>query len=96
MAVRLNRDDREAALAGLPGWSYDPASSALTRSFSFKSFTEAFAFMKRVAALAEAANHHPDWSNSYNTVTIGLSTHDAGGVSAKDVALAQAIDGVLT
>jgi 4a-hydroxytetrahydrobiopterin dehydratase len=63
--------------------------------FKFKTFSEAFAFMTRVALAAERAGHHPDWSNSYNTVTIRLSTHDAGGLSDKDIALAEAIDKLL-
>ena len=95
MATRLSKDDRDTALTRLPGWTYDAAAGALTRKFGFKTFTEAFAFMTRVAALAEAADHHPDWSNSYNTVTIALSTHDAGGVTARDVALAEAIGTVI-
>ena len=96
MVTRLSKDERQGALTRLPGWSYDAAAGTLTRTFGFKTFSEAFAFMTRVAALAEAANHHPDWSNSYNSVTIALSTHDAGGVSARDVALAEAIERVIT
>ncbi|MFC4871170.1 4a-hydroxytetrahydrobiopterin dehydratase [Negadavirga shengliensis] len=65
----------------------------LTKTFKFKDFTEAFAFMTRVAFIAEAHNHHPDWSNSYNTVTIELTTHDKGNVvTQKDKDLAKAID----
>jgi 4a-hydroxytetrahydrobiopterin dehydratase len=65
----------------------------LTKTFKFKDFTEAFAFMTRVAFIAEAHNHHPDWSNSYNTVTIELTTHDKGNVvTQKDKDLAEAID----
>ena len=65
----------------------------LTRTFQFKDFTEAFAFMTRVALIAEKMNHHPYWTNVYNTVTIELNTHDAGGVvTEKDHALAKAID----
>lgn len=74
-------------------WSDD--GSALTRRFEFADFSEAFAFMTRVALLAESANHHPDWSNSWNTVTISLSSHDAGDVvTDRDRELAAAIDGL--
>jgi 4a-hydroxytetrahydrobiopterin dehydratase len=93
MATKLTDTDRAAALAGLPGWTYD-ASGSIARSFTFKTFSEAFAFMTRVALAAEKAGHHPDWSNSYNKVEITLSTHDAGGLTEKDIALAKAIDGM--
>lgn len=69
---------------------------ALSREFEFADFSEAFAFMTRVALLAESANHHPDWSNSWNKVTINLSSHDAGGtVTGRDRELAAAIDGLV-
>ena len=74
----------------VPGWELK--NNALEREFKFKDFAEAFAFMTRVAALAEKANHHPDWSNVYNRVTIRLSTHEAGGVTGKDLELAQQIN----
>jgi 4a-hydroxytetrahydrobiopterin dehydratase len=80
------------ALADLPDWRYDAEAAALRRGFGFPDFSAAFAFMVRVALLAEAAGHHPDWSNSYNKVEIALSTHSAGGVTDKDVALARGID----
>lgn len=92
MVEKLGKTEREAALSGLSGWVYDEADDAIDRVFKFKNFSEAFAFMSRVALAAEKAGHHPDWSNSYNTVTIRLSTHDAGGLSAKDIELAKAID----
>lgn len=95
MIERLDDAQREKALSGLSGWVYDEADSGITRVFKFKTFSEAFAFMTRVALAAERAGHHPDWSNSYNTVTIRLSTHDAGGLSDKDIALAEAIDKLL-
>jgi 4a-hydroxytetrahydrobiopterin dehydratase len=88
----FSEDECAAALAALPGWSLDPAGNALLRTYRFADFVEAFAFMARVALLAEAADHHPEWSNVYNKVVIRLTTHDAGGVTARDVALAQAID----
>ena len=97
MVEKLNDAQREAGLRDLDGWIYDGAGGgAISRVFKFKDFSEAFAFMARVALAAEKAGHHPDWSNSYNKVTISLSTHDAGGLSDKDIALARAIDRLLT
>ncbi len=96
MAEKLSPAAREAALAALDNWAFDPARDAIGREFKFKDFPEAFAFMARVALVAEKAGHHPDWSNSYNKVSISLSTHDAGGLSEKDVALAKAINALLT
>ena len=87
----LTRID-SARLDRLGEWDYDDARDALTRSFVFADFSEAFAFMTRVALLAEKADHHPEWSNVWNRVEILLTTHDAGGLSARDVAMAQAID----
>ena len=95
MVDKLNETERKAGLRGLDGWVHDQAADAISRVFKFKSFSDAFGFMTRVALEAEKADHHPDWSNSYNTVTIRLSTHDAGGLSQKDIALAQAIDKLL-
>lgn len=92
---KLDDAERTAAIGKLGGWAYDDAVQALTRNFKFKDFSEAFGFMTRVALLAEAANHHPEWSNVYNKVAIRLTTHDAGGVTAKDVALAEAIDALI-
>jgi 4a-hydroxytetrahydrobiopterin dehydratase len=96
MAEKLSPAGREAALASLASWTFDAGRDAIARECRFKDFSEAFAFMTRVALLAEKAGHHPDWSNSYNKVSISLSTHDAGGLSEKDVALARAIDALLT
>lgn len=95
MVEKLSDTEREAGLRDLKGWIYDEAASAIDRVFKFKDFSEAFAFMSRVALAAEKAGHHPDWSNSYNSVSIRLSTHDAGGLSARDIALARAIDKIL-
>ena len=95
MADKLSSRDRDAALQGLNGWVFDEAAGAISHAFKFKDFSEAFGFISRVALAAQQADHHPDWSNSYNSVRITLSTHDAGGVTAKDVALAQAIDRLL-
>jgi 4a-hydroxytetrahydrobiopterin dehydratase len=94
MAEKLTPADRDKALAGLAGWRFDASTDAITRDFKFKDFSEAFGFMTRVALLAQAADHHPDWSNSYNKVTITLSTHSAGGLTEKDVRLATQIDGL--
>ena len=88
----MTDEEREAALAGLPGWTYDPQARAVRRSFRFADFSAAFAFMTRVALAAEKADHHPDWSNVWNRVDIALTTHDAGGLTGRDIALAKAID----
>jgi 4a-hydroxytetrahydrobiopterin dehydratase len=92
MPEKLSAADREAALAGLNGWIYDAAADAISHDYKFKDFSEAFGFMSRVALAAQQADHHPDWSNSYNKVSITLSTHSAGGLTDKDMALAAAID----
>lgn len=95
MVAKLSSKQRAEALGGLTDWIYDEAGDAISRVFKFKDFSAAFGFMARVALAAQQADHHPDWSNSYNTVTIRLSTHDAGGLSEKDVALAREIDTLL-
>jgi len=92
MVEQLDEDARAAALDALGEWDYDEARDALVRRFVFADFVEAFGFMTRVAILAEKADHHPEWSNVYNRVDVLLTTHDAGGLSARDVALAKAID----
>ncbi len=95
MIEQLNDEERAAALDALDEWDYDEARDAIMRSFKFADFVEAFGFMTRVALLAEKADHHPEWSNVYNRVDILLTTHDAGGLSARDVALAEAIDALI-
>lgn len=96
MAIpQLTDAERDAALAVLPNWILRADGLAIERAFRFADFSEAFAFMTRVALLAEKADHHPEWSNVYNRVHITLTTHDAGGLSARDVAMAKAIDGFL-
>ena len=90
--MRLTEAERDAALRDLPGWSWDEGANAIRRSFRFADFSAAFGFMTRVALAAEKADHHPDWSNSWNKVDVALSTHSAGGVTALDLALARACD----
>jgi len=86
-------DDERATLAQiLPDWVLVPGRDALTREWKFRDFSAAWGFMSRVALLAETQGHHPEWSNVYSRVTIVLTTHDAGGLSARDVRLARAID----
>ncbi len=95
MVEQLDEDARAAAIDALGEWDYDDARDALTRQFVFADFVEAFGFMTRVAILAEKADHHPEWSNVYNRVDVLLTTHDAGGLSVRDVALAKAIDALV-
>jgi len=92
MADKLTAAARDTALAGLPRWTFDAEADAITRHFKFTDFSEAFGFMTRVALLAQAADHHPEWRNVYNKVSITLTTHDAGGLTGKDVKLAGEID----
>ena len=94
MIELLSEAERVDALDGLPDWDHDDARDAITRSFAFTDFAEAFAFMTHVAIVAEKADHHPEWANIYNRVDITLTTHECGGLSARDIALAQAIDGI--
>ena len=92
MAAKLSEQEREEALAGLPEWQWDPAGGAIRKRFVFGDFNEAFGFMTRVALEAERADHHPDWSNVWNRVDISLTTHSAGGLTRKDVELAERIE----
>lgn len=89
---RLDERERTRALAGLPGWTYQVERDAIVRTFRFGDFASAFAFMAGVALEAEKASHHPEWSNTYNLVSILLTTHDANGLTARDLSLAAAID----
>jgi 4a-hydroxytetrahydrobiopterin dehydratase len=91
MIAKLTEAEITAALPGVPGWERN--GDGIERQYKFADFTQAFGFMARVALLAEKADHHPEWSNVYNKVDIRLTTHDAGGISARDFALARAIDG---
>ncbi len=95
MVERLSEQARAEALAALTGWQHEPKRDAITRRFTFADFSQAFAFMTRVALLAEKADHHPEWSNVWNRVDILLTTHDAGGLSQRDVDMARAIEGLL-
>jgi 4a-hydroxytetrahydrobiopterin dehydratase len=90
--ARLDDATLAAALAALPQWCNAPERSAITRTFVFPDFNAAFGFMARVALVAEKMDHHPEWSNVYRTVTVALTTHDAGGVTERDLALARAMD----
>ena len=92
MAERLSAEARKSALKELSGWAETPGREAIARTFTFKDFNEAFGFMSRVALVAEKADHHPEWKNVYKTVEVVLSTHDAGGVTVKDIALAEAME----
>ena len=94
MAERLSAEARKSALKGLSGWTETPGREAIARTFIFKDFNEAFGFMSRAALVAEKRDHHPEWRNVYKTVEVELSTHDAGGVTAKDVELAKAMNAI--
>ncbi len=94
MVEKLNDTTRKKALADLPLWSHNENRDAIQRTFKFKNFSEAWGFMARVALLAEAQDHHPEWSNVYNKVHIILTTHDCDGLSERDVCLAKSIDAV--
>jgi len=89
---RLDEAERAEILATLPGWTPVSARDGIFREFVFGDFVEAFGFMTRVALVAERMDHHPEWSNVYNRVNILLTTHDAGGLSMRDVTLARRIE----
>ena len=95
MIEALNEAERADALDGLPDWDYHEERDAITRKIMFADFAEAFGFMARVALIAEKMDHHPEWSNVWNRVDILLTTHDAGGLSHRDVELAEAIDAIV-
>lgn len=86
MATRLSGEEAAERLATVPGWELD--GDALVRTFTFSNFARAFGFMAAAAVTAEKMNHHPEWSNVYNRVTVRLSTHDVGGLSELDFELA--------
>ena len=89
----LSTDEVAAAVADLDGWEHD--GEFLVRQFVFANFSEAFAFMTRVAFIAEQTDHHPNWSNVYNTVDISVSTHDRGGVTDVDLNFVTRLNGLL-
>ncbi|MEE1964103.1 4a-hydroxytetrahydrobiopterin dehydratase [Allomuricauda taeanensis] len=90
---KLTDNEIEKALQGLQGWSLNNGS--ISKSFKFKDFKEAFSTMTRIAFECEAQNHHPNWENVYNTLNIALNTHDVGGVTQKDIRLAQSIERIV-
>lgn len=96
MARKLDKTGRDAARAELPEWQTVEGRDALTRTFRFADFSTAFGFMTRVALAAEKLDHHPEWLNVWNRVEITLSTHDAGGLTERDVELARIIDRIAT
>jgi 4a-hydroxytetrahydrobiopterin dehydratase len=93
--VKLTPEARTAALARLKGWSDAADGDAITKTFVFADFNAAFGFMTRVALVAEKMDHHPEWFNVYRTVQVTLTTHDAGGLTDRDVALAEAMDRIV-
>jgi 4a-hydroxytetrahydrobiopterin dehydratase len=94
MAQKLSGEARKAALTRLKGWSEASGRDAIAKKFVFTDFNAAFGFMTRAALIAEKMDHHPEWFNVYRTVEVTLSTHDAGGVTDRDIALAEAMDRV--
>ena len=94
MTKKLSGQTRIDALAMIMGWKEVPGRDAISKNFQFADFNQAWGFMTRVALAADKADHHPEWSNVYSNVEIVLSTHDAGGLSEKDVALAKLIDSI--
>lgn len=92
MAEKLSNERRAEILGQLAGWQAVDGRDAITRTFKFKDFNEAFGFMARAALIAEKMDHHPEWFNVYNRVDVTLSTHDAGGLTELDVELAAAMD----
>ena len=91
---KLDDAARDTAMEQLSHWTYDNDASGIRRNLRFGDFVEAFGFMTRIAILAEKADHHPEWFNVYNRVEILLTTHDAGGLSQRDIDLALAIDAI--
>ena len=96
MSAKLDPALLPGLLSQLPRWSLDPEAVAISRHLEFADFNEAFAFMTRVALMAERKDHHPDWSNAYNVVDVTLTTHDARGLTMKDIELARFIDRIAT
>ncbi len=94
MIKKLTEAERATALAGIPGWTLMDGRDAVTRTFRFADFNAAFGFMTRVALKADAMDHHPEWFNVYNRVEVTLSTHDADGLTQRDIELARFMDDI--
>jgi 4a-hydroxytetrahydrobiopterin dehydratase len=94
MSAKLTGEARKSALAKLKGWSEVAGRDAITRKYIFADFNQAFGFMTRAALVAEKLDHHPEWFNVYKTVEVTLSTHEAGGLTERDVKLAEMMDGI--
>ena len=94
MAQKLSGEARSRALARLSGWSEVKGRDAISKKFVFADFNEAFGFMARAALVAEKSDHHPEWRNVYKTVEVVLTTHDAGGVTPRDIELAKAMNAI--
>jgi 4a-hydroxytetrahydrobiopterin dehydratase len=94
MVERLSAEARTAALQELSGWTEMSGREAITKTFSFRDFNEAFGFMSRVALVAEKKDHHPEWRNVYKTVEVVLTTHDAGGITRLDIELAKTMNAI--
>ena len=91
---KLSDTEIATALAALPGWTTVPGRAAIAKHFKFTDFSAAFGFMARAALKAEQLNHHPEWANVWNRVDVTLTTHDAGGLTSLDIALAAAMDAI--
>ena len=96
MAAPLTDPERAELLPALDGWTLAEGRDAIQKRFTFKNFVEAFGWMTRVALVAERMDHHPEWTNVYRTVDVTLSTHDAGGLTRRDIELAQRMDRLAT
>ena len=94
MAERLSAEARKSGLKGLSGWTETTGREAIERTFVFKDFNEAFGFMTRAALVAEKSDHHPEWRNVYKTVEVVLTSHDADGVTTRDIDLAKAMNAI--
>ena len=92
MTDKLTSSERDVLATALPSWRHEPGRDAIERTFVFADFVQAFGFMSQVALIAERMDHHPEWSNVYKTVRVLLTTHDANGLTRKDVDLALAMD----
>ncbi len=92
--AKLTDAERKGLAAKIPGWKLVDGRDAIQRSFRFADFKAAFGFMTQVALVAEKQDHHPEWFNVWNRVDITLATHDAGGLSKRDIALAEAVDAI--